>query len=149
MKLTVSADTSKMEAQLRDLVSAAGDPRAALREVADDFCAMMDTQFRTGGALTGGWAPRTGRRNATQTSQVGVAEGVLRRSLTGRGRYSHERITRDGLTIGTTAPHARLFDRGRGRNQPARKLVPPRAVLSRRWAPILERAVARAVRGGR
>lgn len=145
----MTVDTSAMEARLRDLVKATEDPRPAFREVVDDFHDMMTTQFSTGGSLTGGWPDRTGRRTAAQTSQVGVAEGVLRRSLTGRGRFSHEQVTRDGVTVGTTAPHAHLFDRGRGRNQPARRLVPPSAVLSRRWTPILERALARAMRGGR
>lgn len=154
MRLTVEPyGEDQFSGVIRRLRQSAEDPRPVLREVADDFRAVMSAQFSTSGGFSGGWAPSTpGYRARKGGGAPGVVTGVMRRSLTTRGAGSHQRVTRDEMTVGSLATargrarHTDLYDRGRG-GQVARPLVPPARVLARRWTPILARVLDTGGRG--
>lgn len=71
-----------------------------------------------------GWkpdSPATVRRKGN--ADVGTDSGGLRESLTKRGaRWNIFRVLNGELVVGTSAPHAHLFDRGR-KGQPRRRAI--------------------------
>lgn len=118
--------------QLEGMSDRADRLRPFLLEVADDMRALNRDRMTT----RRGWAPLSPAYAARKTRErpgrpPGVYTGTLLASLTRRGAPFHaEKITGDSVEVTTRAPHAHLFDAGRG-GQPARDLVVRRALNSR------------------
>ena len=126
--------------ELQGYADRADDLRPALQDAAEAFRGLFGDVFKTRGATAGViWAAPTDsyRRRKGRTRPPGVFTGLLLSSLTRRrSRHSVERITADTVTVGTTAPHAHLFERGRG-GQRARRLTPSRSRLEQAGAEAL------------
>jgi hypothetical protein len=133
------------EAALGDLVDSldglrrrSDDLSPALRAVADDFRELSRDRFRAGN----GWAPATAGYAARKAAAgkgrtVGRYTGRLEASLTSRrARWHAETVAPDYVKVASRAPHAHLFDAGRG-GQRSRDLVVLRAEDRRRWRRIL------------
>jgi phage gpG-like protein len=122
-----------------------GERGADIRPALD---AVGETLLRDEAAQWGqGWEPDAqATLDSKDTPEVGVRSGKLKRSLTKRGaQWNIFEVERTGLKIGSSAPHAHLFDKGRkatrsGAEQPARPLFHLGAsdkraigVLIRKW----------------
>lgn len=133
--------TRELRSTLERLREAGDDPRPAFEEVADFFEATADSAFRTSGAAIGvRWRPLAQMTvKYRRPGPMGVQTGLLRRSMATKGARHHRRlITRDAVTVKSTAPHAHLFSGGRG-GQPARPLVNIRPDDRKAVAGILQR----------
>lgn len=125
---------------LSTMRDAAGDLTPTLGAVADDWLALQEEMFATGGGPVGGWEPLS---HVTAMAKVGgdllEESGGLRDSLTDTSaKWAVRNITADEVTVGTRAPHAHLHDRGaRGGQLPSRPLRPDEDTLARRWIPLI------------
>lgn len=117
--------------------------RPALENAADAIRSLFGDVFTSRGAAAGvvwarptdGYARR--KRAAKPGAPQGVFTGLLRDSVTRRrSRYSVERITADKVTVETKAPHAHLFEKGRG-GQRGRRLTPSRRRIEQAGAEVL------------
>ncbi len=129
----------ELQRELQEVAERGGDPRPALREVGDDYREAQAGNFARGGRprwkpLSPEYAARKARQG--RGSQVGVATGGLRDSLTREGdRYHLNRVRRDVLEVGTRNPVVNLFNsqHGGGRNQPKRKVQVLTPAMRRTW----------------
>ena len=145
MIIRVVADTDAAERRFELVADRGEDLRPALHAAADALRGLYGDVFDQRGAPAGVFwpSPTPGYRRLKlrlrPTAGPGVFTGLLRTSLTRRrGRHSVQRITGDELTVGTSAPHAHLFDDGRG-GQRARRLTPTRRRIIEATVPALER----------
>jgi phage gpG-like protein len=124
--MVVQAKATGMK-ELRANLAAAAErgvkPQPVLREVADDF---RQAERAYLGRVR--WTPLSLQYAARKarnghSTRPGVLTGRLLNSLTSESdRYHYERVTDEGLEVGTKNPVARLFDKGTSR-QPKRKLI--------------------------
>jgi phage gpG-like protein len=109
--------TQQLQRTLRRWIDTATDIRPALEEVADRFVRMELQQFLSqGGSGGAGWAPLSPRYAARKArthpgAPILVRSGDLRRDLTHRP-MGVERITNEGMTMGTALPYARYHQTG-------------------------------------
>lgn len=124
--MSVDATTlgiKEIKKQLVEAAQRAVDPRPVLRDVADDVRSAERAYL---GRVR--WAPvspeyAARKARAGRGSRVDVYSGELFDSLTQAGhRYHHERVSADGLEVGSKDPVARMFDKGTGA-QKKRKLI--------------------------
>ncbi len=117
------AGMKELRANLAAAAERGGNPQPVLREVADDFrqaerAYLGRVRWTPLSPEYAAWKARNGHGN-----RVGVYTGGLLNSLTNEGdRYHYERVTNEGLEVGTKNPVARLFDKGTSK-QPKRKLI--------------------------
>lgn len=140
MSLDVDPALDTVVADLRGLGDRAQNLRPALRRIADDMRDLARDSFDNPR-----WAPLTDEYAARKArdgkgTRPGVYSRTLIESLTRRGaRFHGETIRPDSVTVVTRAPHAHLFDQGRG-GQRARPLLTRRLVDRRSdvWLELLE-----------
>jgi hypothetical protein len=136
--VSIEVKVSGLADELDDLRDRARHMRPAFDRVVDDFHAMMAGAFDRAGATIGRrWAANVPDWDRQKTGPVGVLTGGLRASLTSSSAdgaivdRSHNRVR-----LGSSLPHAHLFDAGRG-GQRARRLEPTGATLDR-WIGIVQ-----------
>ena len=106
----------------------AEDLRPFLDAVATFLPQIMEEQFSSEGARTGGWAPLSPDYADQKAKKWGnqpilVASGRMRRSLVGSGEGSISRqVGRDSLEFGTDIPYAGLHQTGTSR-MPMRRIL--------------------------
>ena len=145
----IDVDASELVEELEDLGDRARDLRPVLDAIIGDFHTLMAGAFDTRGAAIGRrWAANVPGWSAEKGSDpVGVFTGLLRGSLTqfNAQHAIHDR-TPNGVKLGTSAPHAGLFDAGRG-GQRARRLEPSAGRLEK-WVGMLQQHLDGDTAGG-
>ena len=95
-------------------------------EIADDFAAHQEANFRSSGGLHGGWMPLSPRYAAWKSlrypgAPILTLTGRLRATMTQRP-LGVERITSRSMEIGTDVPYAKYHQQGT-RRMPQRKII--------------------------
>lgn len=130
---------------LRGRAERAGNLRAALHDVADDFYNIERQWFATG---AGHWKPLSAdwarRKAAGGRGVIPLAGGDLEKSLTVKGRkFAVRRVSKDSLFVGTRDPVAHLHHEGtKGGRLPKRPLVEITRQDTARWAAMLLRHIS-------
>ena len=121
----------------------AADLRPALLDVAEAVRGLYGDVFASRGVAAGVLWPghtesyRRRKAKVRPGRPAGVFTGLLFGSLVRRGRYSVEHVYGDTVTVASRAPHAHLFESGRG-GQRARRLTPSRSRIEGAAAEVLQ-----------
>jgi phage gpG-like protein len=159
MTFTADLNSETVRQALRALQDSLADQSPALREIADDFRAMMAEQFasegRAGGTPWAPLAPSTARRR--RSGALLNVTGALLSSLRDVGAPRHvEQIDRQTLTLGSSLPYAMYHQTGAGagygqthmparvkgqRGMPMRPLIVLTPDRVERWTGLVQQAL--------
>lgn len=137
----IRVESSRQGQDISHLMQRVSDMRPFLGWAGEDLQGQFGEAFRTrGGSIGRPWPDLSPLYDRYKPAGApGVFTGLLLRSLTtASGRYGVLMVSADRLQVGSRAPHAARFHRGRG-GQPARPVVPGRQVVERRIARAAER----------
>lgn len=143
ISFTYADNSEALGGSLADFQSALAESEPALRQIADDFRAVIERQFESEGRAGGTpWAPRRDILQRTPTTQpLLVRTGALRDSFIRPGAAGHvEEITDQTLTLGSRLPYA-IFHQTGTRRMPARPIIVLKEERTSRWTEIATRTI--------